>query len=264
MFSTIIFSICETGVNRLSIDRFYTLLESFDNYDPNSNVGNVKRDMWRQFLSRMRKLLGKKSLELACGGGILSFVLDELGLEVIGVDIQNEMIKRAKEYAAKIGSKAKFILGDIKNLDLGEKFDSIFIVGNSIVHFDIKEFEKILNVVKKHLNPNGVFLIEYSDFIWEIFNKSFESIPPTIDKDKYKVFYDPEKGCVSILIISKKIRDDLYEGEKYCYHLWTPWILESIMDKNRFVKIDRTYVNNNTFIDVYRVLNSNTEIDHKS
>jgi SAM-dependent methyltransferase len=240
-------------VKNLGIERFYLLLESFENYDPDSNIGNVRRDVWYKFLSKRRSLLGKKALELACGGGILSFVLDDLGLEIVGVDIQEEMIKRATAFAMKKRSNAKFLVGDVKNLDLGEKFDSIFIVGNSIVHFNLRDFEEVLKVVKKHLNTEGIFLIEYSDFIWEIFNKNFETLPTTINRENYKIFYDPENGCVSILIISKKIRDDLYEAERHCYHLWTPWILENVMDKSGFVKIERNYINNNTFIDIYKL-----------
>ena len=238
---------------KLSLESFYNLLEHFDNYDPNSPIGKMRKQAWLEFLAPRKSLLGKKALELACGGGILSFVLDELGLDVIGVDIQRSMIEKALEFGKRIGSRARFIQGDIKFVDLGEKFDSIFFVGNSIIHFSIDDFEEVLKNVKKHLNPHGVFLIEYSDFIWEIFNRNIKSVPVSIKMDQYKLSYDPEKGCVCILIITKKVREDLYEAEKHCYYLWSPWILEEIMTKNGFKKIERHFLKNNTYIDIYQL-----------
>ncbi|KUJ99675.1 MAG: Uncharacterized protein XD43_0658 [Thermococcales archaeon 44_46] len=40
-----------------------------------------------------------KVLDLACGVGGFSFLLEEYGFEVVGIDIDDEMIKKAREYA---------------------------------------------------------------------------------------------------------------------------------------------------------------------
>jgi 2-polyprenyl-3-methyl-5-hydroxy-6-metoxy-1,4-benzoquinol methylase len=60
-------------------------------------------------------------LDIGCNAGLSSFVLEELGFDVVGIDIQEKAVERAKELAKKRGSKAKFYVMNAKNLDFKEK-----------------------------------------------------------------------------------------------------------------------------------------------
>jgi SAM-dependent methyltransferase len=56
---------------------------------------------------------------------------------------------------------AKWLHADIRDFSFDEKFDLIFISGNSICHLlTLDDFEKCLKCVKNHLAHNGKFIID--------------------------------------------------------------------------------------------------------
>lgn len=69
----------------------------------------------------------------------------------------NRAISKAREEQLSID----FVQEDIRTLDLGKKFDFIFIPFNSIHHlYKNEDLFKVLKVVKKHLQENGLFLLD--------------------------------------------------------------------------------------------------------
>ncbi|UCB58283.1 MAG: methyltransferase [Thermoplasmatales archaeon] len=61
----------------------------------------------------------KKVIDLGCGTGIFSFGAKIANAkEVIGIDIDEEAIKIAKNYAEKNNKKIKFLTKDVKDLDI--------------------------------------------------------------------------------------------------------------------------------------------------
>lgn len=93
-----------------------------------------------------------KILELCCGTGRLTIPIAKDGYDIKGVDYTSSMLERAKEKALQAGLKIDFIEADIRELNLGEKFDLIFIPFNSIHHlYKNEDLFEALNTVKKHL-----------------------------------------------------------------------------------------------------------------
>lgn len=80
---------------------------------------------WKKFLSG--KLSSEsKILDVGTGTGFLALLLAELGYEVVGVDISEEMIKVAREKAEKRNLKVEFKLGNAEKLDFkNEEFDAV-------------------------------------------------------------------------------------------------------------------------------------------
>src|SRR5207302_9183638 len=62
----------------------------------------------------------RRVLDLGCGTGGHAVPLAQRGYDVVGVDRSPDMLQRAKQR----GSSARFELGEISNLDLGERFDA--------------------------------------------------------------------------------------------------------------------------------------------
>lgn len=61
----------------------------------------------------------KKVIDLGCGTGIFSFGAKIANAkEVIGIDIDEEAVKIAKNYAEKNNKKIKFLTKDVKDLDI--------------------------------------------------------------------------------------------------------------------------------------------------
>src|SRR5215211_7067615 len=65
---------------------------------------------------------GEPVLELACGSGRLTIPLASEGVNITGMDISEEMLNLAKLKASKSEVSIRFIQGDMRSFDPGEKF----------------------------------------------------------------------------------------------------------------------------------------------
>ena len=102
-----------------------------------------------------------KILELCCGTGRLTIPIAKDGYNIKGVDYTLSMLERAKEKASQAELKIDFIEADIRELNLGEKFDLIFIPFNSIHHlYKNEDLFDTLKVVRNHLKEKGLFLLD--------------------------------------------------------------------------------------------------------
>lgn len=134
-----------------------------------------------------------KILELCCGTGRLTIPIAMYGYDIKGVDYTSSMLKRAKEKALQAGLKIDFIKADIRELNLGEKFDFIFIPFNSIHHlYKNEDLFRALNIVKKHLKDNGLFL-------FDCFNPNIQYIVENEQKQHFIAEYTTNDGR-SVLI----------------------------------------------------------------
>jgi SAM-dependent methyltransferase len=100
-------------------------------------------------------------LDLACGTGSLSFALEKMGYDVIGIDNSEQMLSHAFAKVTKYKSKAMFICQDMQNLDLYGTVDAVICSLDSINH--LISPQKIINTFKKvslFLNPDGLFIFD--------------------------------------------------------------------------------------------------------
>ena len=113
------------------------------------------------FYRRQVTRYGEPVLELACGSGRLTIPLTNENVNIRGMDISEDMLHLAKLKAAKNGVNIRFLRGDIRNFDLGEKFIFIFIPAQSLSHLHTRaEIEDCFACVRRHLADEGRFLIE--------------------------------------------------------------------------------------------------------
>ena len=109
----------------------------------------------------MPKNKNGKILELCCGTGRLTIPLAKANFNITGVDFTSSMLEQAKLRATQEELYIQFLEADIRNLDLQETFDLIFIPFNSIHHlYQNEDLFAALNVVKKHLKKEGLFLFD--------------------------------------------------------------------------------------------------------
>ncbi|WP_225807879.1 class I SAM-dependent methyltransferase [Thermococcus bergensis] len=115
-----------------------------------SERGKERFSELREILSRHLPIKSGRALDIGCNAGLSSFVLEELGFDVVGIDIQEKAVERAKELAKKRGSKAKFYVMNAKNLDFKENtFDLVALLGYPLAHFSIWDFDRILQEIKR-------------------------------------------------------------------------------------------------------------------
>ncbi len=237
---------------KLSLEDFYRDLESLKNYDPSDISSKGRVEYFKSVLNGISEFIGEKVLDLACGGGITSIILGKMGKTVVGVDVQEDMLNIARRNASDL-KNVKFVKMDITDMNLGETFDTVLFMGNSIVHFSLGDFELILGTVKKHLKKGGSFILEFSDFIWEQLKRGGEFVKSVSGK-KVSFSYNYESGCISVLVIKEEIRDDLVEAERHCYYLWAPWLVRFLLNKGGFKLLSSMYSSAGTFIEVYRLI----------
>jgi SAM-dependent methyltransferase len=104
---------------------------------------------------------GEPVLELACGSGRLTIPLANEGVKITGIDISESMLDLAKLKALENHVNIRFIQGDMRNFDLGEKFKFIFIPAQSLSHLHTRgELEKCFSCVRRHLTNDGRLLVE--------------------------------------------------------------------------------------------------------
>ena len=80
--------------------------------------------IWQPFIQKNAFPKQGRLLELGCGAGNISIKLEQQGYEVVGIDIAPTAITWATENAAKAGSSATFLHGDV--LELTEIADTSF------------------------------------------------------------------------------------------------------------------------------------------
>lgn len=144
------------------------------------------------FYEKQITLYGSPVLELACGTGHYLIPLAEKVIEISGIDISGEMLERATEKASKRNISIDVQKGDIRDFELDRKFSLILLLGNSLQHLTTREdVEKCFDAVKKHLTPNGRFIVE-------VFNPSLKILSRDSDENVLDSVYETDKGEMSL------------------------------------------------------------------
>ncbi|MFH1684313.1 MAG: class I SAM-dependent methyltransferase [Candidatus Margulisiibacteriota bacterium] len=95
------------------------------------------------FVERIQKWGGgKRCLEVGFGTGVLSVYLSQQGYGVTGIDIDDELIRKAIDLNKRFNGSAVFIKQDMFKLDDNE-YDFAFHQG-TMEHFDADEIQKAL------------------------------------------------------------------------------------------------------------------------
>jgi SAM-dependent methyltransferase len=101
-------------------------------------------------------------LDLGCGTGNHAIPLARRGYRVVGVDRSAGMLERARHKATeKIGNESEFVLGDLRELQLGRSFDACIVMfavlGYQTTNRDVAA---ALDTVRRHLEPNGILAFD--------------------------------------------------------------------------------------------------------
>jgi SAM-dependent methyltransferase len=97
-------------------------------------------------------------LDAGCGTGRVGRELYRRGVDVVGVDLDAEMLNTARARCP----SASWIEGDISAIQLGQSFDIVLMAGN-VINFVIPERRRqaVENLVR-HLRPGGLLINGHS------------------------------------------------------------------------------------------------------
>lgn len=103
----------------------------------------------------------KSILELACGTGIVSVELANLGHKVTGLDLSEDMIELAKERTTDEDELLSFEVGDMLDLGKKEMYDVVTCYSDSLCYMpDESSVSTVFKNVYDALKPEGQFLFD--------------------------------------------------------------------------------------------------------
>lgn len=98
---------------------------------------------------------GRDVLELGCGAGRVSCALAADGLEVVGVERDAELLARAPDCGA------RFVEADMRDVDLGRRFDRIIAPYNALYcALDERELVRVLARARAHAREGALLVFD--------------------------------------------------------------------------------------------------------
>lgn len=144
------------------------------------------------FYERAIERFGQPVLELASGTGNYLVTLAENDFDISGTEKFEERFNISQKKAEKRNVETNLYNADMRDFNLPNKFNLIFIAGNALQHLKTNpEVASCFASVKRHLLPNGKFIVE-------IFNPSIELLNREPDKRYFVGEYRTEDGWIVI------------------------------------------------------------------
>ncbi len=151
----------------------------YDNIFPVS-IGTV------EFLRRNAGNPPKSILDVACGTGGYSMELCKYGYDVTAVDIDKSMIENLAVKTQNLNGKIKFMhanMLDLKEKFYGDNFDTVFCIGNSLVHLDnLTQIKDFIRDVKDIISSNGSLIIQVINYD-RVISKDIKSLPTIYNEE---------------------------------------------------------------------------------
>jgi len=207
--------------------------------------GNTPQRIWLDHTARYEfatnYVKDKKVLDIACGTGFGSKILQEKGAKcVFGVDFSKEAVGFAsKKY---VGNGLKFMIGDIIEIAFPDNVFDVIVSFETIEH--VKQNEKALSELRRALKPSGLLIISSP-------NRKLTSPGKSISDSPDNVFHVVEYSCgefVQVLLkyfdvrglygqraINKMLLIPFFEKilRRYLSKLYGPEVGNSLIEKHR-------------------------------
>lgn len=118
-------------------------------------------DFLEAIFSKYFSKLVRSILDLGCGTGGHTLILAERGYEVTGIDLSQEMLEISRRKGKERKLNVEFSQGDIRNIELNQKFDAVISMF-AVISYQITNEDLIstFKVALKHLKKNGLFIFD--------------------------------------------------------------------------------------------------------
>ena len=102
-------------------------------------------------------------LDLGCGTGTLTELLYDIGYDMIGVDLSEDMLQVARDKSYSEGKSILYLLQDMRELDLYSTIGTVISVCDSINYLtDPADVLKVMKLVNNYLYPDGLFIFDFN------------------------------------------------------------------------------------------------------
>lgn len=134
------------------------MAKAYENFTENTDSYSYSIE-WPSIQKLLPRLKDKSVLDLGCGSGRFTFLLEKEGPRIItGIDISQQMLELAREKANIINSKAVFQKGDINNFEFLINDTVDFIFSSTTFHY-ILDLNLLFTQLYSLLNSDGCCII---------------------------------------------------------------------------------------------------------
>ena len=134
----------------------------------NSNLDSATRniDFVKKSVAWIASFGGEKLLDLGCGPGIYSNMLDDKGYNVIGIDFS----QRSIDYAKKQNPRISYLYQDYLTINYNNEFDIITLIFCDFGVLDYNKRYALVSKIHRALKSGGKFIVDvftsnqYKDF----------------------------------------------------------------------------------------------------
>lgn len=125
-------------------------------------------------LNLIKKIRAKKVIELGCGLGHFTDKIQKLNVEVLGVDVSNTAIEKAKSQYP----DCNFLVGDILDFSIYREFKPDVIVMAEITWYVLDKLEEFISFLKSDLPDTYLIhlLTTYPEGVQQYGNEKFTNL----------------------------------------------------------------------------------------
>ena len=144
----------------LGNDLYLSFLDPYNQYScgyfkRTDNLNTAQEKKLELICKKLQLKSTDKVLDIGCGwGGFAKYAAKHYGCQVTGITLSKEQASYAREFTK--GLPIKIEVMDYR--DISEYFDKIVSVG-MFEHVGYKNYKRMLEIVKKHLRKDGLFLL---------------------------------------------------------------------------------------------------------
>ncbi|MBQ2706072.1 MAG: class I SAM-dependent methyltransferase [Agathobacter sp.] len=124
-------------------------------------MDNVPYEQWGTYLLNLLKEHGIEDgllLDLGCGTGKLTRIMESFGYDMIGIDNSFEMLDIAREHES---SNILYLMQDMREFELYGTVRAIYSACDSINYIlDEDELKEVFRLVNNYLDPGGLFIFD--------------------------------------------------------------------------------------------------------
>ena len=223
------------------IKRHYCFYDEI--YDPGSRAGRRRINLLAELVEEYLEPEAGVALDVGCGMGVSSAALLRAGFEkVVGIDIQEDYISKARASAQASGLNAEFHLMDIRKPDLtAGSFDAVAMLSNPLPHWDIEEMETIARACFELLKPGGWLMIHYLDWVGLLYSGYKDVLVEETEMGRHLISYHAELNTLEGYARRLYTGPSEPRGFSVKLRLWSPWVLGYLLKKAGFTELETEY-----------------------
>lgn len=143
------------------MESYTSFAEVYDTF-----MDNVPYREWAAYVNNILKKHGIGEgtvLDLGCGTGSMTEELDDLGYDMVGVDISDEMLEIAVRKMEEKEREILYLSQDMRELELYSTVDAVVSACDSVNYIlDMEELTDVFRLVNEYLEPGGIFFFDFN------------------------------------------------------------------------------------------------------